>query len=93
MASVRTLRPPVEAVPGAPPRTAADFPGCRPVRLPRQELDDCEMRMEYWDAASETAWICDPVSSYHEGPAHRLASQKPPLCVSEADFLTRLRSR
>ena len=60
---LRVLRPP----------TADDFPGCRPVRLPREELDDSEMRMEYWDAASENAWICDRVSSYHEVPVHRLA--------------------
>ncbi len=72
MASVGTLRPPVEAAPGTPPPTAAEFPGCRPVRLPREELDHCEMRLEYWDTASETAWVCDPVSSYHEGPARRL---------------------
>ena len=73
MVSVRTLRPPVEAAPGGQPPTAADFPGCRPVRLPREELDHCEMRFEYWDTVSETAWICDPVSSYHEGPVHDLA--------------------
>ena len=72
MASVRTLRPPVEAAPGAQPPTATDFPVCRPVRLPREELDHCEMRLEYWDTATETAWICDPVSSYHEGPARRV---------------------
>ena len=53
--------------------TAADFPGCKPVRLRREELDDCEMRLEYWDTATETAWICDPVSSYHEDPVHTLA--------------------
>ncbi len=74
MASVRTRRRPVETTPGAqPPPTAAEFPGCKPVRLPREQLDDCEMRLEYWDTVSETAWICDPVSSYHEGPTHRLA--------------------
>ena len=85
MASVRTLRPqvgapapapgtaqPVDTAPGVQPPTAADFPGCKPVRLPRQELDECEMRLEYWDSATETAWICDPVSSYHEGPTQRL---------------------
>ena len=72
MASVRTLRPPVETSPGVQSPTAADFPGCRPVRLPREELDHGDVRLEYWDAATETAWICDPVSSYHEGPAQRL---------------------
>ena len=82
MASVRTVHPPV-AVPPAPrspasrppavePPTAADFPGCKPVRLPREELDDSEVRLEYWDTVTETAWICDPVSSYHEGPTQRL---------------------
>ena len=76
VASVRTLRPPVdppvEAVPRAQPPAAADFPGCKPVHLPREELDQSEMRFEYWDTATETAWICDPVSSYHEGPVLRL---------------------
>ncbi len=72
MASVRTLRPPVEAAPGAQPPTAADFPGCKPVRLPREELDHGDVRLEYWDAVTETAWICDRVSSYHEGPARLL---------------------
>ena len=72
MASVRAVSPPVEVTPGARPPTAADFPGCKPVRLPREELDHGDVRLEYWDAATETAWICDPVSSYHEGPAHRL---------------------
>ncbi len=60
IASVRTLRSPV----AAQPPSAADFPGCKPVRLPREQLDDGEMRFEYWDTATETAWICDPVSSY-----------------------------
>ncbi|MDE0217819.1 MAG: Uma2 family endonuclease [Spirochaetaceae bacterium] len=79
MATGRTVQAPV-AMPAPrtrteqPPPTAADFPGCKPVRLPREELDDCEMRLEYWDTATETAWICDPVSSYHEGPAHGLAA-------------------
>ncbi len=87
MASVRPLGPQVEApapapgtpqpvdpAPGIQPPTAADFPGCKPVRLPREELDACEIRLEYWDSVSETAWICDPVSSWHEGPAHGLTA-------------------
>ena len=88
MASVRTLRPPVAAPPAPRPPTAqpptaqlptaqlptaADFPGCKPVPLPREQLDDCEMRLEYWDTTTETAWICDPVSSYHEDPVHILS--------------------
>ena len=73
MASVRTLRPPLAAPPEPRPPSAADFPGCKSVRLPREELDDTEIRLEYWHAATETAWICDPVSSYHEGPVHTLS--------------------
>ena len=79
MATGRPVQPPV-ATPAPrtrtaqPAPTAADFPGCKPVHLPREEIDDCEIRLEYWDTATETAWICDPVSSYHEGPAHGLAA-------------------
>ena len=103
MATGRTVQVPV-ATPAPrtrtaqPPPTAADFPGCRPVRLPREELDDCEMRLEYWDAAAETAWICDPVSSWHEGPARlltesaRLISQvrgAPVKCFGHTDLTER----
>ena len=62
-----------------PPRPAAyeapaalEFPGCRPVRISREEIADCERRLEYWDAATEVAMICDPVSVYHEHPGQRL---------------------
>ena len=60
--------------PKAPSPTAptAGFPGCAPVRLPREELDDCELRFEYWDAVSETAWVCEPASPYHESPSRCL---------------------
>ena len=49
-----------------------EFPGCRPVRISRADLERCERRIEYWDAATETAMICDPVSVYHERPGQRL---------------------
>ena len=52
---------------------AIEFPGCRPVRMTRDEIADCEDRFEYWDAATEVAMVCEPVSYYHERPAHRLA--------------------
>ena len=53
---------------------ALEFPGCHPVRIPRDEIDDDEIRIEYWDADTEIAMICDPpVSYYHERPASRLA--------------------
>jgi len=53
---------------------ALEFPGCHPVRIPRDRIDDDEIRIEYWDADTEIAMICDPpVSYYHERPASRLA--------------------
>ena len=48
------------------------FPGCKPVRLPRTEIERFERRLEYWDAATETAWICDPATPYHERPTRLL---------------------
>ena len=53
----------------APP---LEFPGCRPVRMSRADIENCERRIEYWDAATETAMVCDPVSTYHEHPGQRL---------------------
>ena len=53
---------------------ALEFPGCHPVRIPRDRIDDDEIRIEYWDADTEIAMICDPpVSYHHERPASRLA--------------------
>ena len=50
-----------------------EFPGCRPVRITRAEIADYERRIEYWDATTETAMVCDPVSVYHEQPGQLLA--------------------
>ena len=52
---------------------APEFPGCRPVRIPRDQIADCDIRFEYWDADTEIAMVCEPVSYYHERPAGRLA--------------------
>jgi Uma2 family endonuclease len=49
-----------------------EFPGCRPVRISRAEIVASERRIEYWDAATETAMVCEPVSTYHEHPGQRL---------------------
>lgn len=43
-----------------------EFTGCRTVHITRAEIADCERRIEYWDAATKTATVCDPVSTYHE---------------------------
>ena len=63
------------AVPDSPA-----FPGCTPVHLPRAELEHFERRLEYWEAATETAWVCEPVTPYHERPSRLL----PQLTVSIA---------
>ena len=50
-----------------------EFPGCRPVRIARDAIADYEGRIEYWDADTEIAMVCEPVSYYHERPSQRLA--------------------
>ena len=59
---------PRPAQPAEPPA----FPGCTPVHLPRTEIERFEGRLEYWDAATETAWICEPATAYHERPSRLL---------------------
>ena len=64
-------------VDGAAVRSRAELaspgsPGCTPVHLPRAELEHFERRLEYWDAATETAWVCEPATSYHERPSRLL---------------------
>ena len=52
-----------------------EFPGCKKVRITRDEIADYDGRYEYWDAATETAlMVREPTSPYHERPAVRLAS-------------------
>ena len=68
---------PAGRVDGAAVRSRAEpespaFPGCTPVHLPRAELESFDQRLEYWEAATETAWICEPVSPYHERPSRLL---------------------
>ena len=77
MALSRPLSPvPPGAAPADPGATAVppEFPGCRPVRITRDAIADFEGRIEYWDAATETAWmVCEPTTVYHDGPGQRLA--------------------
>ena len=70
MAYRTVTTPPRRAEHQAP--ASLEFPGCRPVRISREEIADCERRLEYWDAATEVAMICEPVSIYHEHPGQRL---------------------
>ena len=63
----------------APLRAVVDgtfyyFPGCRAVRIGRDEIADYDGRFEYWDADSETAlMVAEPTSPYHEQSSVRLA--------------------
>ena len=51
-----------------------DFPGCKPVRIRRDEIADYDGRYEFWDARTETAlMVCEPTSPYHERSSVRLA--------------------
>ena len=44
------------------------------MRLRRDEIDDHEGRIEYWEADTETAWVLrETTSLYHERPGQRLA--------------------
>jgi len=56
----------------AQPVQSPAFPGCKQVHLARAEIESFEGRLEYWDVATETAWICDPATPYHERPTRRL---------------------
>ena len=78
---VRTARSTSDGdIPASTPvrhRTPADadlqFPGCRPVRLRRDDLANFEGRLEYWEARTETAWVLkEPTGGIHESTSRRL---------------------
>ena len=57
-----------------PASQAPEFPGCRPIPLSREALEDYEGRLEYWDGDTETAWVvAEPTTATHEHPSQRLA--------------------
>ena len=66
MAKTKTARPSRRETGAARPQPEPEFPGCKPVPLPRTDLEGFDRRLEYWDGNTETAWICDPTSPYHE---------------------------
>ena len=95
-------RRPAQAAPvhpaAGPSLTTLQFPGCKPYRLTREQIGDFEGRLEFWDAATETAWVCEPTSPYHEAPsqtlsalADRIASVRgsPIKCYGAMDLLLR----
>jgi len=46
--------------------------GCEPIPLSCDEIGNYEGRYEYWEAATETAWVLRDVSPSHEHPSVRL---------------------
>ena len=71
--NVVTARPPRGAV--RPARPIPEFPGCQPVRITREDIETYEGRYEFWDAATETAWMVrEPTGATHETPSHLLAA-------------------
>ncbi len=56
------------------PLDPADFPGCKAVRIPCDDIEDYDGRLEYREARTETAIVvCEPTTIYHEWPSQRLA--------------------
>ena len=56
-------------------RGAPEFPGCRPMALGRDEVETYDGRFEFWDAATETAWVVrEPTSATHEIPSQLLSA-------------------
>ena len=81
----KTRRPPAGGQPSSDPGPTAwcpvpspsppDLPGCRSIPLRRRDLDTCDLRFEYWDGDTETAWVvCDPTGIAHEQPSQRLVA-------------------
>ena len=78
--------------------TGLEFPGCKPVHLPCGEIETYDGRLEFWDARTETAWVCEPTSPYHEQPSQTLAALvhaiagvrgSPVKCYGAMDLLVR----
>ena len=81
-----TARPHADTAPAHP-----EFPGCRPVRITRDEVADYEGRIEYWDARTETAFkACEPTTIYHEGPGQRLAALASRIAAGRGSPITTL---
>ena len=97
-ATAAPVAEPAAARPGVVESTP-EFPGCRLVRITRDAIDDYDRRFEYWDEATETAWVArEPVTVYHEGAGQQLAGLltrvaairgAPILTLGSADLLLR----
>ena len=53
-----------------------EFPGFTPRCLKRSEIAAYEGHLEFWDARTETAWLCEPATPpVHERPCRALAER------------------
>ena len=52
--------------------TSFTLSGCEPMPMSCDEIANYEGRYEYWEAATETAWVLRDVSPSHEHPSVRL---------------------
>ena len=56
------------------PLALAGVSGCGTIRIARDDIDDYDGRVEYWESRTETAMVvCEPTTVYHERPSQRLA--------------------
>ena len=94
----RPRKSPRKSLVDYPPSSELAFPGCKPVPLPREELETWDGRFEFWDGATETSWVCEPNSPYHEKPggalpslAERIAAVRgsPITCYGSMDLMVR----
>ena len=72
---MQLARSPSETESAQPARPDPEFPGCRPIRIRRDEVDTWDGRFEFWDSATETAWVVrEPTSATHEFPSQLLSA-------------------
>lgn len=68
------------------PSPELEFVGCTPHRVTAAAIDGPEWegrRIEYWHAATETAWtVREPTSQYHEVPSRRLVALVERICLA-----------
>ena len=55
-----------------PALPADPFPGSAPRRVPRSAIGTWRGRLEFWDGATETAWVAEAATPYHEKSSSRL---------------------
>ena len=72
-ANPRTPEAKSRALPESPIALAAES-GCETVGIPRDEIEDYEGRVEYWEERTEQAMLLrEPTTTWHERPSQRLA--------------------